>query len=395
MVPKTLPLNRLTVGKHTQSVSLQDAAGNAVKYTNTFVVTTSFADLATVIDQYADNALRTTLNGATAVGATGLRLATPFGFRAGQELVDRLGREPGDGDDRQGARAAADAEHDGDARPRPRARPRSAWRATRRTARPARRPPTSNGPIIGQPIVLDTGANQEVVTVKRHIAPMPAAPAPNVVLSAPLAKDHAAGTATSLANVILSAPLTKAHATGVAIANPRPYITAAKATELRTLLADAKAKADASNTAGAIAALEQFKTAAGERAGARQRRRRADRPAATARRSTPRGTGVTVGAADPGAQALRAFNNPIPFRANPSATYKVLDQRPRRWLPPPVDRRLRVDDPAARRRRTASTSRSGTRTSTPAPAARPRRASRCRPARSSIWTRSSSTRRSS
>ena len=76
MVPKTLPLNRLTVGKHTQTASLQDTAGNTSKYTNTFVVTTSFADLATVIDQYADNALRTTLNGAQAVGATGLRLQT-------------------------------------------------------------------------------------------------------------------------------------------------------------------------------------------------------------------------------------------------------------------------------------------------------------------------------
>ena len=96
-----------------------------------------------------------------------------------------------------------------------------------------------------------------------------------MVLSAPLAKDHAAGTATTLANVILTAPLTKAHATGVAIANPRPIISAAKATELRALLADAKAKADASDTAGAIAALEQFKTAAaGEpRAGQRRRRR--------------------------------------------------------------------------------------------------------------------------
>ena len=63
-----MQLNRLTVGKHTQTVSLQDAAGNTAKYTNTFVVTTSFADLATVIDQYADNALRTTLNGAQVVG---------------------------------------------------------------------------------------------------------------------------------------------------------------------------------------------------------------------------------------------------------------------------------------------------------------------------------------
>ena len=36
------------------------------------------------------------------------------------------------------------------------------------------------------------------------------------------------------------------------------------------------------------------------------------------------GTGVEVGAADPGDQALRAFWNPIPFQANPDATYKVL-----------------------------------------------------------------------
>ena len=110
--------------------------------------------------------------------------------------------------------------------------------------------------------MLDTGANQEVVTVKRHITPLPAAPAPNVVLSAPLAKDHAAGTATNLNNVILSAPMTKAHANGAAVANPRPYISAAKANELRTLLADAKTKADANETAGAIAALELFKQAA-------------------------------------------------------------------------------------------------------------------------------------
>ena len=36
------------------------------------------------------------------------------------------------------------------------------------------------------------------------------------------------------------------------------------------------------------------------------------------------GTGVTVGPADPGDQALRAFFNPTPFVANPLATYKVL-----------------------------------------------------------------------
>ena len=87
MVPKTIDVNRLTVGKHTTTVSLQDTAGQTSKYVNTFVVTTSFTDLATVIDQYANNALRTTLNGAQAVGATGLRLPSPVGFRAGQEIV--------------------------------------------------------------------------------------------------------------------------------------------------------------------------------------------------------------------------------------------------------------------------------------------------------------------
>ena len=36
------------------------------------------------------------------------------------------------------------------------------------------------------------------------------------------------------------------------------------------------------------------------------------------------GTGVEVGAADDGDQAIRAFWNPTPFQANPDATYKVL-----------------------------------------------------------------------
>ena len=36
------------------------------------------------------------------------------------------------------------------------------------------------------------------------------------------------------------------------------------------------------------------------------------------------GTGVTVEAAEPGVQAIRVFNNPTPFMANPGATYKIL-----------------------------------------------------------------------
>jgi hypothetical protein len=42
VIPQPLVLNRLTVGKHTQAIALQDSAGNALKYTNTFLVTTSF-----------------------------------------------------------------------------------------------------------------------------------------------------------------------------------------------------------------------------------------------------------------------------------------------------------------------------------------------------------------
>jgi type 1 glutamine amidotransferase len=319
MVPKTLPLNRLTVGKHTQTVSLQDTAGNTSKYTNTFVVTTSFADLATVIDQYADNALRTTLNGAQAVGATGLRLQSPIGFRAGQQLVVDTG-------DNQETVTIAKVLSPPPTHNTTLSTAASAGATEVRLASYTQSnasPPTVNGPVAGQPLVIDTGANQEVVTVKRHITPLPAAPAPNVVLSAPLAKDHAAGTATNLNNVILSSPLTKAHATGAAVANPRPYISAAKATELRTLLADAKTKADANETAAAIAALEQFKqAAAGEPALVS-----AGQGLIAQLQGTPvdtSGTGVTVGAAEDGVQVLRTYYNPMVPVSVPGATYKVL-----------------------------------------------------------------------
>jgi type 1 glutamine amidotransferase len=87
VIPMPLVLNKLTVGKHTQSVALQDIAGNALKYTQTFAVTTSFDDLDTVLGQLENNALSSTLSAGTAAGATGIRLAVPYGFRAGQQLV--------------------------------------------------------------------------------------------------------------------------------------------------------------------------------------------------------------------------------------------------------------------------------------------------------------------
>ena len=100
-------MNTLTVGKHTTTVSLQDSGGNASKYTNTFAVTTSFADLATVIDQLANNARSTTISARD----DGRRdpacgWPTPWGLPPRPDDRHRLGRQPGDGDDRQGAQPA-------------------------------------------------------------------------------------------------------------------------------------------------------------------------------------------------------------------------------------------------------------------------------------------------
>jgi len=83
--PQTL--NTFTTGPHTQTLALQDAAGNAINYTRPFLVTTSFADLDAVLTQYAAKALSTTLGTPAAAGDSGLRLASPIGFRAGQTLV--------------------------------------------------------------------------------------------------------------------------------------------------------------------------------------------------------------------------------------------------------------------------------------------------------------------
>jgi type 1 glutamine amidotransferase len=333
MIPRAVPLNRLTVGKHVQTVALQDAAGNVVKYTNTFVVTTSFADLDAVLNQYAANALTTTLNGATAVGATSLRLQTPFGFRPGQTIVIDSGDNqetatistalspPPTVNTTLSAAAAAGA-----------TAVRLANYTTATTGGP--NAPTVNGPIALQPIVLDTGANLEVIAVARHIVPVPPAPEPNVILTAPLTKDHAAGTPTSLSNVLLSAPLTKAHANGVAVANPRPFVDPAVVANLKALLAQATAANTAGDVAGAVAALQQFNTAVYQQvvpAGPKAAERAALTSAAkflidqlkgdTADTS---GTGVTAGPADPGDQAIRVFWNPTPFVHNPGATYKIL-----------------------------------------------------------------------
>ena len=322
IIPKTVALNTLTAGKHTETVSVQDAAGNAAKYTNTFVITTSFGDLSTVIDQLANNALSTTLNGATAVGATGLRLAAPWGLRPGQQVVIDSGANQ---ETATIAKALSPA-------PTQNTTLSAAATAGDTQVRLASysgeligaNPPSTNtnAPIAGQPIVLDTGPNQEVIYVAKHISPWPST-GPNVVLTAPLAHSHAAGTATTLMNVTLTAPLTLAHATGVTVSNPRPIITAAKQTELQGLLATAKTKSDGGDTSGAIASLQQFVTAASTNAVLSS----AGSALIAQLQGTAvdtSGTGVTVGAAEPGVQAIRQFPAPTVPAHNPGATYKIL-----------------------------------------------------------------------
>jgi type 1 glutamine amidotransferase len=53
--------------------------------------------------------------------------------------------------------------------------------------------PSTNGRAAGDRLVIDTGADQETATIASIVTPAPASPNPNVNLTAPLAKAHAAG----------------------------------------------------------------------------------------------------------------------------------------------------------------------------------------------------------
>src|SRR3954451_18835397 len=58
---------------------------------------------------------------------------------------------------------------------------------------------------VGDSLLIDTGAGQETATIATIVTPAPAAPAPNVTLTAPLANAHASGVAvagTQLYNTI-------------------------------------------------------------------------------------------------------------------------------------------------------------------------------------------------
>ena len=103
-----------------------------------------------------------------------MRLQTPFGFRPGQTLVLDTGDNqetvtiarqlipPPTHNTTLAAAAAAGA-----------TAIRLASYTTATTGGP--NAPTVNGPIALQPIVLDTGANTEVISVAKHIVPAAAA----------------------------------------------------------------------------------------------------------------------------------------------------------------------------------------------------------------------------
>ena len=64
---------------------------------------------------------------------------------------------------------------------------------------------STTGRGVGDSLLIDTGAGQETATIATIVTPAPAAPAPNVTLTAPLANAHASGVAvagTQLYNTI-------------------------------------------------------------------------------------------------------------------------------------------------------------------------------------------------
>ena len=135
------------------------------------MVTTSFADLSAVIDQYASNALAHDAERRAGSRRNGPPARSPRSASgAGQTLVVDTGDNeetvtvvqapspPPTVNTTLSAAAAAGATE-----------VRLASYTTATTGGP--NAPTVNGPIARQPIVLDTGANQEIISVARHIVP--------------------------------------------------------------------------------------------------------------------------------------------------------------------------------------------------------------------------------
>src|SRR3954454_8013049 len=78
---------------------------------------------------------------------------------------------------------------------------------------------STNGRAAGDKLMIDTGANQEIATIASIVTPAPAAPSPNVTLTAPLTNAHAAGVA-----VVAQAPTPAYRTVTVAIDTKAPVV---------------------------------------------------------------------------------------------------------------------------------------------------------------------------
>src|SRR3954451_8333149 len=78
---------------------------------------------------------------------------------------------------------------------------------------------STNGRAAGDKLTIDTGAGQEIATIASIVTPAPAAPNPNVTLTAPLANAHAAGVA-----VVAQAPTPAYRTVTVAIDTKAPVV---------------------------------------------------------------------------------------------------------------------------------------------------------------------------
>src|SRR4051812_485957 len=79
---------------------------------------------------------------------------------------------------------------------------------------------STTGRAAGDKLTIDTGANQETATIASVIAPNPAAPTPNVNLTAPLALAHTSGAA-----VVAQAPTPAYRTVTVAIDTKAPVVS--------------------------------------------------------------------------------------------------------------------------------------------------------------------------
>ena len=78
---------------------------------------------------------------------------------------------------------------------------------------------STNGRAAGDKLTIDSGAGQETATIASIVTPNPAAPAPNVTLTAPLANAHASGAA-----VVAQAPTPSYRTVTVAIDTKAPVV---------------------------------------------------------------------------------------------------------------------------------------------------------------------------